>query len=296
MPHVHSREVNPGTCADLPLFDPNSIEPDDFQVLNAPRNSGKSTTLYHWTTYMAHKIVVPIAISHSEKTKPIFETKFKIPRHFIFNQFDEAILESAFTRSEDLITDPPEGYSYLEHSMTHFFLDDVQDKKNLWHGPQMIKMARLGRHSNIGMTVCSQYMPSIQKGERSQFDRIALLYDEEGSNRHFCWQVGFSSWSWEQFNYYYEKYTYDYGCLIYSKKGGPKNTHFKASMDLLQHAEEIDLQWHPNSTIYDFARYYPLLDRKQQNKKNWNKAQYGLQEIIPAFSKYPMKIKRGRGK
>lgn len=274
---------NKGTynAPELPEFDPESIRPEQYSIINAPRDSGKSTMLFHWMTYLTPKIVVPIVISHSEIVNSFFETKCKIPKQFIHYKFDEQIISNALRRAEELKTNPPPGYCYDLHSMTTVFLDDVQNNTSIFANEPMRELSRMGRQKNVGMLMCSQYMPSINKGERGQLDRVALLYDKDGSNREFAYNAAFSSLSWELFNWYYEKYTENYGSLIYSKgRGKVEYTHFRADMSLLDNYEDINLKWNEHSTINYFASHCPI-QHFDSHKLDWSQSKYGLSSFVP---------------
>jgi len=278
----------PGRCPEeeineLPLFDPDTIHPKEFNLVNAPRGSGKSVLLEHWGLFMAPKIVLPLAISHSENHNGFFENYFKIPKAFIFDQFDDSIIEGAFMRNIKLKENPP-GFSFETHASTHIFMDDLQDVKGLWNNPSMRKLAKLGRHAEIGATFLSQYAPSIEKAERSQVDRIACLHDSNLSNRAFIQEMGFADWSWTEFNTYYKYYTRNFGALVYSKNAPEhlKFTHFTADPTISENIDNIQIQWHPNSSANEFSKWFVKED-VVVDPTDWNKAKFGASQLLSPY-------------
>ena len=68
----------------------------------------------------------------------------------------------------------------------------------------------------------------------------------------------FGGMEWGVCNHYFNSCTEQNGCLIYSQTGGPRYTRFRADINLLNNAENIDIQWNPCATFKTFAEYYPV--------------------------------------
>ncbi|AYV87029.1 MAG: HNH endonuclease [Sylvanvirus sp.] len=277
---------------DLAQFDPSCIRADDLQLIQAPRRAGKSTLLLQFLYSMAPKIVTPVVISHTERSTHFFE-QCGIKPQFIHHQFDDSILGSAFERAKLFEESPPEGYTYLEDSNVHFFLEDCLNDKSLFKGPNIHRLVFNGRHSDLGATILSQYLAVVNKDSRSQFDRVVLLHDASRSNRRFAFEHCFGDMEWSEFDYYYTKYTSDRGALIYSKNEEvtPKYTWFRADKPMLDAYRHIPPQWNPRSTVNEFCEYYPVT--KLQRKMDWTLVQHGL-HAIPGIMREPVAKKPKR--
>ena len=264
---------------DLPPFDPDTIQPDDLQLINSPRKSGKTTLLFHWLLFMAPKIVIPLVVSHSEEGNHFFEQRVGIPLQFVNFQFEERIIHNAITRQRKMKLCPPPGYTFEEHGAMHIFLEDcMDDARHVFGNRSMSYLMKNGRHMKIGSSILSQYMVCINKENRSQFDRVALLHDENGSNREFAFRNCFSGikGGWEAFNYYYTKYTEDHGAFVYSKNAPltHRYTWFRADPKIMDDPAYVPV-WNAAATFKTFAEHYPVLP-EPEIACNWNKLDLGL--------------------
>lgn len=150
----------------------------------------------------------------------------------------------------------------------------------------MNTLTKNGRHDDVGGSIISQYMTCVTKDNRSQFERVALLFDSSRSNKIAAHANFFGGMEWEIFNHYYDLCTEQHGCLIYSQTGGPRYTRFRADINLLNNAENIDIQWHPCATFKSFADYYPI-EKDNDLDVDWNKTQYGLSTCLPGLMRQP---------
>ena len=273
---------------ELTWFNPSVIRADDLQFICAPRRAGKSSLLYHWTLFFARSVVNPVAVSHTDEMNGFFEKKLRIPPEFIHSEVSDRLIKNIFQRQQIMMHSPPPGFTFQSHGSTHVFFDDVADDAKALNSPAMKTFAYNGRQYDCGGTIISQSYSSVLRHNRSQFDRIAILHDTNLSNRQFVWNQIFGDLTWEQFNYYYNQYIPNHGCLVYSKPKDditPVYTRFRVrtqpSCRTRNSSRSSGIKTPPSKP----SRITTRFDQQHTRVKvDWEKAQYGLSCALPGDS------------
>lgn len=206
-------------------FDPRKIKDGAICLMVAKRGSGKSV-LARDIMYYKRNIPSGIVMSGTEDGNSFYSSF--VPDLFIYSDFDRNALERLIERQRRLakrgIADP-----------CFVIMDDLAfDKKFL--NDKLIRMLFMnGRHWNIFVLFCAQYLMDIPVSLRSQIDYVFTL--KENMYRERLWKNFFRMFpNLDMFNAVMDEVTQNFGCLVLDNTGDSSKVsdvcfHYKAKYD-----------------------------------------------------------------
>ena len=260
-----------GQSLKIKKFDIKTI-PDNVTIaMIAKRASGKS---YLTREILFHKRSIPItiAISKTEKLNK-FYADF-IPDLFIYNEYNNNILNSLYKRQslvfEDNERHVKEGKS-VKDSRAMLIMDDCMSSKGTWVKEQPIsELFFNGRHHHLSLILTMQFPLGIPPEMRSNFDYIFLLADDFISNRkriydHYAGMFR----DFNTFQQVFLELTENYGCMVINNRVHSKDITEKVF-------------WYKAKDTPEFmmgSKNYKKFHNKNYDK-NWNKKAYAYDPDI----------------
>ena len=251
-----------GHSLKIKRFDIKSM-PDNVTIaMIAKRASGKS---YLTKEILFHKRDIPttVAISKTEKLNK-FYADF-IPDIYIFNEYDNKILNKIYQRqslmSEDNEQKKKEGKKSKD-PRAMLIMDDCMSSKGSWVKEQPItELFFNGRHHNLSFILTMQFPLGIPPEMRSNFDYIFLLADDFISNRKRLYDH--YAGMFPDFNTFQQVFldlTENYGCMVINNRVHSKDITEKVF-------------WYKAKDTPDFTMGNKLYKKFHHKKydKNWNK-------------------------
>ena len=152
-----------------------SIKPDAVVVYIGRRRTGKSVALRD-VMYTNRDMPMGIVISGSERVSPYFENF--IPKSFIFDKFDETIVDNLLERQFKIKKNPE-----VADKRSFLILDDCM-YDNSWINTEGIKNLFMnGRHYNVFFHIAMQYPIGIPPILRTNIDYAFIMREPSYDNR-----------------------------------------------------------------------------------------------------------------
>lgn len=209
-----------GHSLKIKRFDIKSMPENVTIAMIAKRASGKS---YLTKEILFHKRDIPltVAISKTEKLNK-FYSDF-IPDIYIFDEYDNVILNRIYKRqslmNEDNVEKKKEGKK-IKDPRVMLIMDDCMSSKGSWVKEQPIsELFFNGRHHNLSFILTMQFPLGIPPEMRSNFDFIFLLADDFISNRKRLYDH--YAGMFPDFNTFQQVFldlTENYGCMVINNR------------------------------------------------------------------------------
>jgi len=168
------------TLPDFAEFDPGLLEPDGTLVAVGRRRTGKSFAFRHILYEMRHHFHGGIVISQTDELNKYWRQY--IPKQFIYNKYDGAIIQKVFARQKAIMNHPKLSEKEKQRQLKFFIiLDDVISDDGLRLDPDLKELFVAGRHYKLFVMLTTQYAKAITPTLRSNADYVLVL---RNNNEH----------------------------------------------------------------------------------------------------------------
>jgi len=195
----------------LKKFNMATLKDDGVVVMIGKRGSGKS---YLTKDILYYKRDIPIGtvISGTEIANGFYGDF--VPKIFIYDEFDESIMENLFKRQKKLLKKMKKGHQIDPRVFLIF--DDCLDDNKGWKNSKYIRGVFMnGRHFKILYILIMQYPLGIGPNLRTNIDYVFLLREPIVSNRKRLYENFAGMFpSFEIFCTTLDQCTENYECLV----------------------------------------------------------------------------------
>jgi hypothetical protein len=206
-------------------FDPRTIKDGAICLMVAKRGSGKSV-LAKDIMYYKRNIPWGVVMSGTEDGNS-FYSGF-VPDIFVYSDFDRPALERLVNRQRKLVKQGIADPCFV-------IMDDLAFDKKFLNDKLIRQLFMNGRHWNVFVLFCVQYLMDIPPSLRAQIDYVFTL--KENLYREKLWKNFFRMFpSFDMFNAVMDEVTQDFGCLVLDNTGNSSKVsdvvyHYKARFD-----------------------------------------------------------------
>lgn len=189
-------------------FDPATmLRPNSLIMMNAKRRSGKSVFLEYLMYHMQRHIDLAIAMCPSKPSCDMF--KRHIPDAFVYDQGYDATAVDDLVKVSKLLTEQGKPRNI------QLYLDDCGCDGKSMASQTMKEIFMNGRHYNLGVTWCQQYLKSIPPAQRDQIDYIICFATNDIKLKKNYYETYFSIFpNFSDFCKVFDFCTKNYGVLI----------------------------------------------------------------------------------
>ena len=186
-------------------FDPSKIQESRIIFLLGKRHTGKSVLMKDLLYHMPRPDFV-LAMAPTEDTLKMFR-EF-LPEACIFDHFSQEKLERVVSVQRELVARGKKRTVLV-------LLDDCLYQKGVLKSNAMRHVFFNGRHDNISLMCCAQYMMEVDVALRTNIDYIFTMRENILANRQKLYKYYFGQFSkFEEFDKVMTACTQDYRSLV----------------------------------------------------------------------------------
>ncbi len=186
-------------------FDPRSIKPNRIIFILGKRHTGKSVLMKDLLYNMPRPDYV-IAMAPTEDTLRMFR-EF-LPEGCIFDHFSQDKLDRTVALQRELVTRGKKRHIII-------LLDDCLYQKDVLKSTAMRSIFFNGRHDNICLMCCAQYMMDVNVSLRTNIDYIFTMRENILTNRKKLFSYYFGVFrKFDEFERVMNACTQDYRALV----------------------------------------------------------------------------------
>lgn len=196
-------------------FDMSKIKNNRALFLIGRRGTGKSFLLKDILYNLRNRVDTAYAMCPTATSLEMFGTC--IPPANIYEKYDESFVKCLFNALDVLKkTGHPRSVALA--------LDDIMYKKNVMKSETMREVMMNGRHVNMWVINCVQYLMDMGPDARTQIDYVFVLKTSSVNERQKLWKYFFGMFeSFDMFNQTINKCTENFECLVLDQTE-PKNS------------------------------------------------------------------------
>lgn len=159
---------------DLQEFDPSQIKLDGTVVAVGKRRTGKTWVFRNLMYLMKDQFAAGLVISQTDELNHFWQQY--VPKKYIFNKYDPAILQAVFKRQKAIINDVNLTDEEKEKLAPFFILlDDVISDQRLKYDEGLMELFVAGRHYKLFVLITTQYAKSITPVLRGNTDYCFMM-------------------------------------------------------------------------------------------------------------------------
>jgi len=243
----------------LKEFNPEDIKLDGTIVAVGKRRTGKTWVFRNLMYLMKDKFKAGIVISQTDDLNKFWRQY--IPKKYIYNRYDPAILEAVFRRQKRIMNDDEMTDEEKDEEARFFILlDDVISDQRLKYDEALMELFVAGRHYKLFVLITTQYAKAITPTLRGNTDYCFMMKTIQQRQLEALWEDFGSFLTKDAFAAVINQYTEDNECLVI-------NTCPECEVDPLQM-----LHWWKAVDPGDF---------KMGSKEYWRTAMLGASLIPP---------------
>lgn len=181
-------------------FNPSKMRPDTVAIVVGKRGTGKSVLTMDILYHIHQNFDIAIAISPTEDS--LIEFRKIIPNCLTFDSTDD--VEPVLTKAMNMMR---RLNSKGIHKRMLIIMDDTMYDKKILKGKAIRDVFMNGRHNDVMLIACMQYMMDMGPDLRTNVDYVFALREVIPSNRERLRKYLFGSFEEEEFNRAFEFYT-----------------------------------------------------------------------------------------
>ena len=201
------------TLPDLTEFDPNVIKMDSTVVAVGKRRTGKTWVFRNIMYLMKDKFEAGLVISQTDELNKFWQQY--IPKKYIYNKYNPAILQQVFQRQKKILNDPAKTDAEKDKEAPFFILlDDVISDQRLKYDESLIELFVAGRHYRLFVLITTQYAKAITPVLRGNTDLCFMMKCIQQRQLEALWEDFGSFLTKDAFGQIINAYTEDNECLV----------------------------------------------------------------------------------
>lgn len=210
-------------------FDPRTIKENRIIFIIGKRHTGKSVLMKDLLSQMPRPDYV-LAMAPTEDTLKTFR-EF-LPEACIFDHFSQEKLERLVALQRELV-------NRGKRRTVLILLDDCLYQKNVLKSTAMRSIFFNGRHDNIAMMCCAQYMMDVDVSLRTNIDYVFTMRENVLTNRQKLYKYYFGQFhSFADFDKVMSACTQDYKALVLD---GTQATHAEPTDSVMWYKARVDV-------------------------------------------------------
>ena len=159
---------------DLQEFDPSQIKLDGTVVAVGKRRTGKTWVFRNIMYLLKDKFVAGLVISQTDELNKFWRQY--VPKQYIFNKYDPAILQAVFDRQKKILNDVNKTDEEKDAEAPFFILlDDVISDQRLKYDEALMELFVAGRHYRLFILITTQYAKAITPTLRGNTDYCFMM-------------------------------------------------------------------------------------------------------------------------
>jgi len=159
---------------DLQEFDPMQMKMDGTVVAIGKRRTGKTWIFRNLMYLFREKFRAGIVISQTDELNHFWQQY--VPKRFIYNRYDPAILQAVFSRQKKILNDPNKTDEEKDEEAPFFILlDDVISDQRLKYDESLMELFVAGRHYRLFVLITTQYAKAITPTLRGNTDYCFIM-------------------------------------------------------------------------------------------------------------------------
>ena len=155
-------------------FNPGDIKLDGTVVAVGKRRTGKTWIFRNIMYLLKDKFEAGLVISQTDELNKFWQQY--VPKKYIYNKYDPAILECVFARQKKILNDVNRTEEQKEKEAPFFILlDDVISDQRLKYDEALMELFVAGRHYKLFILITTQYAKAITPILRGNTDYCFMM-------------------------------------------------------------------------------------------------------------------------
>jgi len=192
---------NPNRLTDLPII-----------LCVGPRDSGKTTLAFSLLHALRDKFDLVFAFCGSKDTEQQIEAVN--PKAFIYPEFSEDTVNTMYEMAETCKIRKSRERTFL------IYLDDLTYDKHFMQKKVLQRVFMNGRHDNMALIICAQYVMDIPRSQREQIEFVFVFETSNIGTKNRLFNEFFAVFGKKQFTLFertLESCTKNFECLVLDK-------------------------------------------------------------------------------
>ena len=174
MPVLVSDLYSEVALPNLDEFDPNDIKIDGTIIAVGKRRTGKTWVFRNIMYLMKDKFPAGLVISQTDELNKFWRQY--VPKKYIYNKYDPAILQAVFKRQKKILNDVTKTDEEKDKEAPFFILlDDVISDQRLKFDESLMELFVAGRHYRLFVLITTQYAKAITPTLRGNTDYCFMM-------------------------------------------------------------------------------------------------------------------------
>jgi len=213
MPVLTSDQYAEVQLPNLKEFNPDDIKLDSTIVAVGKRRTGKSWIFRNIMYLMKDRIPAGIVVSQTDELNKFWRQY--VPKKYIYNKYDPAILDAVFARQKSILNDKGLTDEEKDKKAPFFvLLDDVISDQRLRYDENLMELFVAGRHYRLFVLITTQYAKAITPTLRGNTDLCFMMKNIQKPQIEALWEDFGSFLTKDAFAQMLETYTEDNEVLI----------------------------------------------------------------------------------
>ena len=194
-------------------FTPEDIKLDGTILAIGKRRTGKTWVFRNLMFLMKDKFQAGLVVSQTDELNHFWRQY--IPKKYIYNKYDPAILQAVFKRQKKILNDHTKTDEEKEKDAPFFILlDDVISDQRLKYDESLMELFVAGRHYKIFTLLTTQYAKAVTPVLRGNTDYVFMMKCLQQRQLEALWEDFGSFLTKDAFGQIINAYTEDNEVLV----------------------------------------------------------------------------------